>query len=297
VRNNSGSSSDLISSPATAPLARIAIRNNIIHHAGDEGVQLRNVLAAVIECNYVYSTTGDGINICCGSTGGQIRFNELRDINSQDGAIYVYQSTHTRIEGNLIYNVLQNDGIKLGIKAGTDAASPDGGEIVNNVIHHTAQDGIAVYQSGVTVRCNDISTSSSQNGGIHLAFTVGNVTITDNNVHDNNFTSATASGIKTAAGVNVATVTVSNNNLVANLPLGINNLAPGLLVAENNWFGHASGPSGIGPGSGDAVAGNVDFTPWRTAVATFSCPAVGICGDQPVSIAPSTWSRIKSRFN
>lgn len=33
-------------------------------------------------------------------------------------------------------------------------------------------------------------------------------------------------------------------------------------LAEDNWWGHTSGPSGVGPGSGDAVSDNVDFEPW-----------------------------------
>jgi len=32
--------------------------------------------------------------------------------------------------------------------------------------------------------------------------------------------------------------------------------------ATNNWWGDASGPSGVGPGSGDAVSTNVDYCPW-----------------------------------
>jgi hypothetical protein len=45
--------------------------------------------------------------------------------------------------------------------------------------------------------------------------------------------------------------------------------------ARNNWWGDDNGPSGAGPGTGDAVSNNVDFTPWvdnsvTTATATGS---------------------------
>lgn len=33
-------------------------------------------------------------------------------------------------------------------------------------------------------------------------------------------------------------------------------------LAEDNWWGTITGPSGVGPGSGDAVSDNVDFEPW-----------------------------------
>lgn len=47
----------------------------------------------------------------------------------------------------------------------------------------------------------------------------------------------------------------------------MNNLSSNVIDAENNWWGHNSGPSGAGLGSGDAVSSNVDFTPWLSSVA------------------------------
>ena len=45
------------------------------------------------------------------------------------------------------------------------------------------------------------------------------------------------------------------------------------IAFESNWWGAADGPSGTGPGSGDAVtvsgSGSIDFTPWETN----GCPA------------------------
>ena len=40
------------------------------------------------------------------------------------------------------------------------------------------------------------------------------------------------------------------------------------LFYKCNWWGHASGPGGAGPGSGDGVVGaGLDFEPWLTAAA------------------------------
>lgn len=36
--------------------------------------------------------------------------------------------------------------------------------------------------------------------------------------------------------------------------------------ATYNWWGHASGPSGEGPGTGDAVSANVDYCPWLSII-------------------------------
>ena len=56
------------------------------------------------------------------------------------------------------------------------------------------------------------------------------------------------------------------NDIVADT-LGLVNLAPGLALAEENWWGDASGPGGDGPGTGTSVSGNVDFTPWAATSA------------------------------
>jgi len=58
-------------------------------------------------------------------------------------------------------------------------------------------------------------------------------------------------------------------NAQAGLRVGPNETAPGL-QASCNWWGSASGPSGLGPGTGDAVlketgAATPTFTPWSTA--------------------------------
>ena len=56
------------------------------------------------------------------------------------------------------------------------------------------------------------------------------------------------------------------NNIVGNTT-GIQNDSPTDTVdAEYNWWGATDGPSGVGPGSGDAVSTNVDYDPWCTAV-------------------------------
>ena len=51
--------------------------------------------------------------------------------------------------------------------------------------------------------------------------------------------------------------------ITSNVTAGYYGTATPTHTAEFNWWGAASGPSGAGPGSGDAVSGvTVDFTPW-----------------------------------
>ncbi|MBE0533285.1 MAG: right-handed parallel beta-helix repeat-containing protein [Rhodospirillales bacterium] len=207
---------DLIESEVA--IANPTIRNSFVHDSsGDEGIQLRLATNALIENNHVYDTAGDGINLA-NSTGGVIRFNEVHDIDSPDAAIYVYGSTHTTIEGNLVYAVTNNDGIKLGDKNGSSAANP-GGSIIDNVVRGTGQDGITVYMSGVTVSGNDVSGSTSENGAIYVSFNVTGVDITNNTIHDNG---AADDGRDTYAirigkgGYNPTDVTIEGNTFEGN---------------------------------------------------------------------------------
>ena len=176
---------DLIES--TDPIANPVLRYNLVHDSsGDEGVQIRKASDAVIEYNHVLDIAQDGINLSSSSTDGTIRFNEVHDSDSDNAAIYVYGATNTTIQGNLVYNVTDNDGIKLGSGGSGDAKHDKvGGTIIDNVVYDTVQDGITVYMSNVTVSGNDVSASTSENGALYISQNVTGVAITDNTFHDN----------------------------------------------------------------------------------------------------------------
>jgi hypothetical protein len=57
-------------------------------------------------------------------------------------------------------------------------------------------------------------------------------------------------------------LTANCNNIAGNDLLGVYNAATEDVDATKNWWGDASGPSGVGPGSGDTVSANVTFDPW-----------------------------------
>ncbi len=58
---------------------------------------------------------------------------------------------------------------------------------------------------------------------------------------------------------------INHNNITNNFGYGILYADSQVVIdAENNWWGDASGPGGVGPGIGDEVSAYVDYEPWLT---------------------------------
>jgi hypothetical protein len=53
-------------------------------------------------------------------------------------------------------------------------------------------------------------------------------------------------------------------NIFDNTGYGVYNDGSSTIDAEYNWWGDASGPGGVGPGTGNAVSSYVDYEPWLT---------------------------------
>ncbi len=70
-----------------------------------------------------------------------------------------------------------------------------------------------------------------------------------------------ATGIEVQPGI-WSKVRINKNNIIGNSDFGINNLGSKTVNARRNYWGSCDGPSGAGPGSGDAVSNKVVFSPW-----------------------------------
>jgi hypothetical protein len=63
----------------------------------------------------------------------------------------------------------------------------------------------------------------------------------------------------------VNNIAINYCNIYNNSGYGVGNFTPDDTVyAENNWWGHPSGPGGFGPGTGDSVSQGVNYIPWLT---------------------------------
>jgi hypothetical protein len=143
--------------------------------------------------------------------------------------------------------------------------------ITNNHVTGTATAGSAIYFFGdvngsVLIDGNTITGGGYSAVGIDGAHYIpadvantGTFTITNNTLTGN------ASGISVATGaLGVGgNVVAHNNNLSGNSGFGAStNSTTNTFNATNNWWGDASGPGVVGPGTGDKVSLNVTFDPW-----------------------------------
>ena len=256
----------------------IVVKNNMLHDVtGDEeGIQLKDTTGAIIERNNVFNTDGDGISIAENSVNGFIQDNEIYNTTSTNGQIYVYGSDNITIQRNYLHDITGNDAIKLGNDGFTDT-NRFVGNVLNNRITGTYQDGIAVYSSGALISGNDISGSQSANGAIHIqsnnANLPTNVVIENNNIHDNStrgirvskannltirnntFDNNTGAHVEIRAGQSAAQVNVTGNSFGTSGGFAVDNLGTGTLKADDNWWSTTSATAVQG-----RTSGLVDFS-------------------------------------
>jgi len=181
-----------------------------------------------------------------------------------DSAIGLYSGPHgpiseVTISGNTINNC------QYGIMIGTGGHPISDIEISNNTITNSIQNSadwgaIALWGGGIsdiTISGNEVSSNENLNGIYFGGGTYSDILVEDSIISNN------LGGVKIASVVNFTNLVINYNNIEGNTT-GVLNESALLVYAEANWWGHESGPSGVGPGTGDTVSTNVDYIPWST---------------------------------
>ena len=163
----------------------------------------------------------------------------------------------------------------IGLEAGTSSVQSNI-QITNNIFDRNGKHLLAFNASGITITGNVFQEANdTTSAGLRFEGGLSNVTIQNNNIYGSG---ARAIRIdKKASPLDNSNFTITGNNIWRNgtdsgaddAGLYVNaGQYTGTLDATNNWWGASSGPSGDGPGSGDAVIANgnsVNFTPFATA--------------------------------
>jgi len=228
-------------------IAVIALKQN--------GITVRNILVDGGRQGILVQ----GESVTNQATGITIQDNRLR--NTKDSGLHVNFAQAAIVSGNEI----ESTGLPWympGILAIGDKDTTIENNILNGNYHGIAVHGSGTYVAqGAIVRGNIVTNCA--NLGIAIA-SAEDVTIVFNQITDNKVGVHHCDGWWSGAGKSKDNV-AHFNNIVGNSEHGVKNDAEATVNAKYNWLGHESGPSGVGPGSGDAVSINVDFTPWLTA--------------------------------
>ncbi|MCB9883575.1 MAG: right-handed parallel beta-helix repeat-containing protein [Planctomycetes bacterium] len=183
-----------------------------------------------------------------------------------------------RLEDNLFTNHA------AGANLGTRAVS--GGQIAGNTFDGNSFDGLQGGIQNSTVQGNTFS----NNGRYGLALTsFGNTNATrgaqNTMVVGNTFTNNATAGILFSSSQAPGTISTNhvNFNAFQGNAVGATYAGSETIDCENNWWGSASGPSGDGPGTGDAVSGlTIDYDPWLACPP--DVPTQGV-GSAPLGVA------------
>lgn len=95
-------------------------------------------------------------------------------------------------------------------------------------------------------------------------------------VFDNNSATTDGGAIYALATNADHNISVQDSCILRNSDNAISNQVANTLIATNNWWGSTSGPSGNGPGGGDAVSANVDISGFLTSPPTICNDAVDL---------------------
>lgn len=195
------------------------------------GIQCFGYCSPLISDNVIYGNTGyNGGGIQCDNSAPTISYNTIdSNFSYWGGGIVCDYSSPLITNNSIIRNTATWGG---GIECWGVTASP-------TIKHNSITDNVASYGGGVT--CNNSSVPS-----------IDSCTISYNE----------GDGIYCEGGSDPI---VHYNNICDNIGYALRNTTMAVIVdAENNWWGHPSGPSGFGPGSGDTVSNYIDYDPWLT---------------------------------
>jgi len=278
-----GPDTTIIDGYNTDSMSVITIYNQVDFPTIIRGFTIRNGygdVAGGIDCVNSSLTIAD--NIITNNTGfGAVMF-------GSGGGICCFDTLPLIITGNTITN---NNGVGGG---GIQCWGSSSAIITGNIIaDNTGWDqGGGIYcwsSSSVTISGNTITGNSAGlppdwaglGGGI-ACLDVSSATITDNTITGNTAFYGHGGGISCIQSSPIIdSCTISNNdsggvfcwvgsnpiihysNIAENTGYGVYNDDSAVVIdARYNWWGHASGPGGVGPGTGDEVSEYVDYDPW-----------------------------------
>jgi len=269
----------------TTPLLNIVIKYCWCDQNYGSGITLRDIEDPTVEYCYIsnsgFSSSISNVAGIGGQEllGGSISNNEIFNnyaygVFLGGGSADCGRYNAKPVDGILISNNNIHSNSKYGIQLIALYGSVKEVIIRENNIYNNARNGLKIVNSG---NCEILNNRVTNNGqgvtnpiygyGLMIRAEAGYPTnpATCNKIEGNTFTKHSSGSIyveSTTAG-NAENNTVHFNNfLEGSGKWAINNTSTFNVDATKNWWGDESGPSGVGPGTGDAVSTNVNYSPW-----------------------------------
>jgi len=230
----------------------VEIKNSVVKNiwkGSSNGIQVDDSINSDIHDNTISSFHKRGIRYI--DSDGVLYNNEIIgdnvDGNSRvQNLVNLWGGSNVEIYGNTLYNALSPGETRTWDSPGIFVSSYGGSGDSYANIHDNE---IYECDSGIVI------------GSVYATTDGSSADITDNKFHDLGW------GINFEVdrindGQNTVFAVINYNEFIDNNIAVRANGTLSIINAENNWWGACDGPSGDGPGSGDAVIGNVDYIPW-----------------------------------
>ena len=240
------------------------VGNTIINN--DNGIGIIYASGNYVTSNFINNNTYYGIALAAG-IGNTLNLNNISangldaialDNGGASGGLITDGSTGNFIKGNIISS--NRDGIFLGENCDNNQVTD-----VNQITSVTSI-GINLWRSGgQTITDNVVNTAAA---GIRLLGSSNN-TITGNTVTANDIGFKIDASWQVGVWYPSTNNTISSNAISGNTTFGMlaDSIHGTVVIAENNWWGHATGPYNVPNntcGQGNKVSAFVDFMPWWT---------------------------------
>ena len=231
-------------STAASVTTNVTIRNNTFTDHKSTTIALKsatsdpNAQLFLIEDNTITQNVGALVG------AAQAHLAVTLSSSTVNGAVDVVDNTLT-FSGTFPTGILATYGIYL-------AGGAQDVRVENNAIDggNVGTNGAAIPSSGIRIVTSTFQTNAD-------------IVATKNTI--NNFVNGVVihNGSNVPGGVQATSVVqIIRNNLSANSAYGIQSGPAVDSDGTCNWWGNASGPAGVGPGTGSPVSVNVDYTPW-----------------------------------
>ena len=244
----------------------------------DRGIRLQASNTGHIHDNVSHSNLQSGIYLACCGSGGEPPLNgttntiveDNESYNNFNNGILSIEGKANIIRNNLVYNnwnsgimiyfpveitvqsnVVRNNSLKTFNGNGADGDSRSGIDITGNTNPAGGAFSVKVIDN---IICSNKQGAAPQRSGVRLGSNLPSdgYEITGNTFIDHDIDIHL---------LEQAATTVITSNSFDGIGIGIKNDDSNLVDAEGNWWGAADGPGTVGPGSGDLVSADVDFTP------------------------------------